>query len=141
AISETRELLKIAKKIAKEKKIKVKYINDRLYKRNGMENLSKIEVDEWIELFNNANYIVTNSFHGIAFSINFKKEFYMQYLPKGAKVNSRLKNVLQLFDLEDRQLENSSELNLENKIDYLKVNEILEHEKNKSKIFIQNIFR
>ena len=42
---------------------------------------------EFISLFNNAEYVITNSFHGTAFSINFNSNFY-ELLPESSGVNS-----------------------------------------------------
>ncbi len=124
-IAESKTTLSLAKKIAKERNLKIIYINDRLYKRNGMENRSKIGVNKWVELFLNASCIVTNSFHGVAFSINFKKDFYMQYLPEPAKVNSRLENILTTLDLTSRNIKDVKNFDIGETIDYSRVHEKL----------------
>ena len=138
-LAENKSIIKLAKKIAEEKNIKIIYINDRLFKKSGMNNVGKIDPAKWLSLFLNAEYIVTNSFHGVCFSINFHKEFYMQYLPEPAKVNSRLENILSLFDLSDRCIYNMSTLNLENKVDYTKVEKKLNEERKKSIDFLKTI--
>ncbi|QQX81805.1 polysaccharide pyruvyl transferase family protein [Shewanella sp. KX20019] len=103
-IAESKNTLSIAKSIAKEKGLEVIYISDRLFKRNGVITLSKVKVTDWISLFYYAEYIVTNSFHGIAFSIVFKKDFYVQFLPGRAKTNTRISTILNKFDLGNRLL-------------------------------------
>lgn len=103
-IAESKNTLSMAKSLAKEKGLEVIYISDRLYKRNGITNLSKVKVTDWVSLFYHAEYVVTNSFHGIAFSINFKKEFYVQFLPGRAKTNTRISTILNKFDLDERLL-------------------------------------
>ena len=135
-IAESNEIIELAKKIAKEKKIKIIYLNNRLFKLKGVDNRKKTEVNEWLSLFLNANCIVTNSFHGLAFSVNFEKEFFIQYLPKPAKVNSRLVNLLSLLQLNDRVVKNNTDLQ---KIDYEKVNTLLEKERRKSLLFIEKM--
>jgi hypothetical protein len=50
-------------------------------------------------LVHHARYVVTNSFHGTAFSIIFEKNFYLEL---SAKTNSRLTNIVKLLGLEDR---------------------------------------
>lgn len=74
---------------------------------------------EFITALANAEYVVTNSFHGTALSINLNKNFYVDFLKKGAKVNSRIENILDLFSLQDRVID-SKEIN--NKIDFDVVN-------------------
>ena len=48
-------------------------------------------VEEWLGLFMDAEYIITNSFHGMAFSVNFQKNFtsFIEGDPKSGR-NSRI---------------------------------------------------
>lgn len=82
---------------------------------------------EWLGLFTNAEYIVTNSFHGTAFSINLNKEFFVEVSAKRSRVaiQSRVHNLLNTFHLENRIIPDSIDKILDDKIDYLKVNEQL----------------
>ncbi|WP_040373720.1 polysaccharide pyruvyl transferase family protein, partial [Peribacillus psychrosaccharolyticus] len=137
-IAESKSIISLAKRVAKERNLKIIYISDRLYKSTGMDNRSKVGVDEWVNLFLNASFIVTNSFHGVAFSINFQKEFYMQYLPGNAKVNSRLENILELTGLKDRFVSDFEKINIDH-IDYSKVNKILQQEREKSIKYLKNV--
>lgn len=52
----------------------------------------------------NAAYVITNSFHGTAFSILYHKDFYTGLLRKPAGVNSRLENILGFFGLNSRKI-------------------------------------
>lgn len=133
-ISEDKKILKLAKKMAKETGKKIFYINDRIYKIKGVENLKKITPDKWVNLFLNADIIFTNSFHGIAFSINFNKQFYAYYLQGNLLANERLDNILSNFHLENR-LERS-EMNYFENIDYEKINKKLEALREKSIRFL-----
>ena len=54
---------------------------------------------EFVGWILNADLVVTSSFHATAFSILFRKEFYAVDLKAGP--DSRLKNVLEKFHLED----------------------------------------
>lgn len=62
---------------------------------------------EFLYMFDNAGVIVTNSFHGTAFAINFGKEFYT-IIPKSKSNNSRQKSILKLMNCEERMLEEGS---------------------------------
>ena len=57
---------------------------------------------DFVNAIANAEYVVTNSFHGTAFSIIFNKKFYVEFLKTDAKVNSRIENILHTFSLENR---------------------------------------
>jgi hypothetical protein len=59
---------------------------------------------QWLSYMANADYVVTNSFHGMAFSINFRKQFYYELPPKSSGVGSRLKDMAQKFDLTHREI-------------------------------------
>lgn len=61
---------------------------------------------DFVDAVFNAEYVVTNSFHGTAFSINFNKTFFVELLNKSADVNSRLVNILDVTDLSNREIHN-----------------------------------
>lgn len=91
---------------------------------------------EWLELFYNATFIVTDSFHGTAFSVNFNKPFYV--FAKNAKA-SRIVDLLDVLGLQNRLNPVSTDINLKMEIDYNSVNEKLEIERTKSIAFIEKI--
>lgn len=140
-IAESKKIITMAKKIAKERNLKIIYINDRWYKRRGMESRSKTSVNDFINLFLNADCVVTNSFHGICFSINFKKEFFVQLLPEPAKVNSRLENILNMFNLSDRRVEDLQTLKLMQPINYKVVHKKLNDERMKAKEYLNGVIK
>ena len=53
-----------------------------------------------INLFKNASFVISSSFHGAAFSINLKKNFYSIF-PKGVK-DERQESLLKIVGAEDR---------------------------------------
>lgn len=53
---------------------------------------------DFLALFRDADFVVSNSFHGTAFSIIFRKRF----LTYAAKYNARIENILALTGLEQR---------------------------------------
>ena len=95
--------------------------------------------EEFVELFMNAEYVLTNSFHGMAFSINFNKKFLVDLDTKSAQnTNSRLLNILELLDLTDRIVSEPQDISkMYEEIDYKKVNEILDIERQKSLSYLK----
>lgn len=96
---------------------------------------------EFINYIRNAEFVLTDSFHGVAFSIINKKQFYVFYRTKygsrGSR-NSRIDNILKLWQLESRlvnDLENNEGFD-EQSIDYIKVDAILENERKRSMKFL-----
>lgn len=56
---------------------------------------------EYLGLFLNASFVLTNSFHGTAFSVNFRKPFYT-ILPQHKPNNSRQEGLLSSMGLKKR---------------------------------------
>lgn len=99
------------------------------------QTFCNVNPSDFLSLMRNADFVVTNSFHGIAFSINLNKQFYA-YMPSGFK--SRLVSILELCGLEDRALsEEIAEDAISNAIDYGPVNRILEGERAKAIEFLK----
>jgi hypothetical protein len=88
-------------------------------------------VPEWLASFANADFVVTDSFHGMVFSIIFEKDFVV--IGNHNRGLDRFTSLLSLFGLEDRLLFSVKDFinNKIDSIDYNRVNEILE-ENNKS---------
>lgn len=88
---------------------------------------------EFLHLIEHASLVITNSFHGTAFSINFKRDFYT-ILPLRKRNNSRQRSLLELFGLTERLLVEDSPLPDVGKIsiDYSYANKRLQEERNKS---------
>ncbi len=92
---------------------------------------------EFLYLFDKAGFVVTNSFHGTAFSINFGKQFYT-IIPNGKSNNSRQKSILKLMGCEERLLVEGDEFpdDSELRVDNAPINRILEQERMKSIKFL-----
>lgn len=85
---------------------------------------------EFLSYFNNADYILTDSFHATVFSIIFNKKF--KNISPG-ETSTRITSILKLCGLEDRILKDFSDFeSIEKDIDYDKVNEIIKREREKS---------
>lgn len=88
-------------------------------------------LSEFLSLMVNASCIVTDSFHGTCFSINFGKQF-IESLPNNA-TDTRNQSILELIGLSDRILRDFDDYSLLDKIiDYGKVYEVLVVERRKS---------
>ncbi|NJO18208.1 MAG: polysaccharide pyruvyl transferase family protein [Thioploca sp.] len=62
---------------------------------------------EFIELFANASLVITNSFHGVCFSINFKKPFMVVHPMSGG---NRIESLLNLFGLQSRFINDEKDI-------------------------------
>lgn len=95
--------------------------------------------DEFIGLFAHAEYVVTNSFHGIAFSINMNRNFFAELQPPPAKRNSRLIGLLETAGLMDRLIEEGKNDKINDNINYDEVNKRMDIEREKSFKYLQTI--
>lgn len=75
--------------------------------------------------------MLTDSFHGTAFAINFNIQF-LEILPNN-KTGVRNQSILQLTGLQDRIVTDFNDFSMaEKRIDYIRVNKVLEEERVKS---------
>ena len=97
--------------------------------------------EEFIGWIQNAEFVLTDSFHATAFSIIFNKKF-MSFLKKGeGQGNSRIINLLRIFNLEDR-IGSLKNINLiKQSINYHTVNNIIKDEKDKAETYLNLLWR
>lgn len=127
-------LLHYAKQLSKKLNIRCVYIYG-----SFSENKNVIGPKQWLGYMLKAKVVVTNSFHGVAFSINFNKNFYVEITNKEFFLQSadRIYTILEMFNLNERVISNSD--NIIESIDYRTVNLILEKERKKSREFLRSI--
>lgn len=90
---------------------------------------------DWVKLISTADFVITDSFHGTAFSIIFNKQFYTIGNPERGM--ARFISILSLFGLQDRLIIQPISLNYED-IDYSSVNKKISHEREESMRFLIN---
>ncbi len=81
----------------------------------------------------NAEYVVTSSFHGVALSLYFEKEFYFK---STEYLSNRTLFLLEKFNLLDRYIIDLKFFNCKNKINYAKTRIELSEYSNKSKLWL-----
>lgn len=111
-LSQSDTIVKLAIKIGQEKKIPVYRICKRAFKvekDKGVVNLLDAGPSEFLYLIANASFIITNSFHGTAFSINFGIPFYTVVSAK-KKNNGRMESLLNYAGLEQRMIKDDVDI-------------------------------
>ena len=99
---------------------------------------------EFIALINNAECVFTDSFHGLAFSINFNKNFYIfdRDDETGTKsMNARITDTLEMFGLQKRHITNKNDILDNILVDFTNAHKILEQEKQKSINWLLNALK
>lgn len=104
------------KTIAKEKGLTPFYAS-----LTGKHSMS---IEQWLKSFIDAEYIVTDSYHGLVFSIIFNKPFYLLY--NEFRGNARFDSLLHVLNIKDQSY------------NWEEINSIIENERNKSIAFIKD---
>lgn len=93
-------------------------------------SIADMGIEEFVWCILNAKYIITDSFHAIALSINFGKNFYVYKRFNDSDIssqNSRIYDLINCFNLNNNiETDENSLSNISHKIDYKKVNDKLE---------------
>ncbi len=132
-LGDNEEHVRYAKQLSKGTGYKLIAINT---KYGRIKDLDVVYGDpfDFVELVNNASYVLTDSFHGVAFSINLEKQFVVFKRFKDDDLisqNSRIYNILEKTNLKDRLISADESISFvqNNKIDYDKVIPLLEKER------------
>lgn len=136
AIGDSSFVLEIARKLSDKSGLPIYCISSTQKKLPHVSKKIMATPLEFLKLFRNAKYVVTNSFHGTAFSIIFEKEFWSC---STNIANSRLKSILRIAGLENRLLlkNDISNVIFDNKIDYSKTKSNIETSVANSKRYLQ----
>lgn len=121
--------ISLAKKIAKKLNCDVVFISNQYKKHEEIKySLNNVGPREFVWLFDNASFVVTNSFHGTTFSIIFRKDFYSIYKKSNPY---RVANLLKKINLTERLIAEEKDANVNQlPVDYQKskqqIDEMLE---------------
>lgn len=92
---------------------------------------------DFLSLMYYADYVVTNSFHGTAFSVNLNKQFWV-YAP--SMFSSRVSSFIRLLGLDNRMIDGDiAENAIDDNINYEKVNQILDIERTRAMSFLKDL--
>ncbi|MBY8111686.1 polysaccharide pyruvyl transferase family protein [Vibrio fluvialis] len=89
----------IAQQVADKYNLKVRTITTGASWRHGKDIETEVSPTEFVSLFSDAKFVITTSYHGLAFSINFGVQFVCLKVKGG--VNNRALSLLNVLNLED----------------------------------------
>jgi len=130
------EIIKLANRIAAEKGYKViSYSKVKNY-NNAIKSFRYASPEEFLGLIRNSEFILSTSFHGVAFALIYNKPFYaVPHTTRGTRVI----DLLNMFNLGERIVYTSSEVNeVLYAVDYSEVNEIIRESKELSIKYLKN---
>lgn len=123
----------IAKKIAKQRNLKIRFINAG-YNRNSFNKKSIVDCgpEDFLVLLKNADFVCTDSFHGTSFSTILNKDF-LCFDTKRNVTDFRRRDLLHKLDL-DKQYVLVENFNYDiDNIDFMRLNNLIEKYSDESK--------
>lgn len=122
-----------ARKLAQKYGLKIVQIN-RINNRYHTDKLyPAISPTEFLSLVKNAQYVITNSFHAVAFSIIMEKQFWVIKLKA---LSSRIDSILKIVQLENR-IYSDLQTDFSERIDYDKIGKLLSAKREESFEFLK----
>ena len=107
---------------------------------HGLKYIYPPSIESWLRHIASAKFVITDSFHGVAFCLIFQKEFVVITADTGK--NSRLMDILDTLGLLDRYYSDCDKIDyaqiIDSQIDYSKVNNILQKKRDDSWTFLRD---
>lgn len=96
-----------------------------------------VGLEDFISLIFGAQVVITNSFHGTAFSLMFEKEVYiLKRYNKTLSNDFRFENIRKVCDLPNRMVSDISDIYEMQNVDYGSVREKIREEREKSMLYL-----
>lgn len=92
----------------------------------GLEESYSVSIEQWLNNIRCSSLVITDSFHGVVFSIIFNRPFL--FLGNGRRGNLRIESLLRMLEID---------ANGTTHIDWNKTNDIVRHEVEQSKDFLR----
>lgn len=131
-----------AEKLGEQRGLPTYYIVTRPEYNKKENALKDISPEQFLWLLHHATYVVTDSFHGSMFSINFKKEFFSfakrETIESTGIDNDRIMDFLSYFHIEDRFI-NDGEFRIPTELDYSAIEEQLSSMRSSSYEYLKGI--
>ena len=140
-LDQTEDIKNYISKVESELGEKAYEVMPRKFDKNFHKNKSNYvfpSLLQWLRAFEDAEYVIADSFHGCVFSIIFNKPFIA--IGNKERGMARFHSLLKLFNLEDRLVFDVNNINqdiLKIPIDWDAVNKTLEEQKELSQIFLK----
>lgn len=134
--NQTEEFKKFVNQVAKEKNLQILNLLDPLDK-----NIYCVDPSEFVYLINNADVMVTDSFHGAVFSIIMKTPFVIfERQDSHVSMNSRIETLVSTFKMASRLSCNINSVDDVFNINFEHIDGILEYERNKAIQYLKQAF-
>lgn len=141
-LGEKKVIGEYANRMGKELGIPVYYIMTRPSSCQYSNVLKDVGAAEFLWLIDNCEYLVTDSFHGTIFAINFHKQVIAFDKHEGNMYdNGRIKDVLSSYGMEQCYMTDSLNKEFPKAINYCAVDEILQNRRKLSLDYLESIIK
>lgn len=142
SLSMPKEIIDYANNLSVKTGFKIIYFTlDNLFTMKNRKNTVTGTPIEFLNYLKNAEYVVTNSFHGTAFSIILNKDFFVLKNSNPKHDNSRLENVMNEFGLSNRLLAANNFIYPLEKINFNNINENMDKLRESSLTYIDELLK
>jgi hypothetical protein len=125
----------IVEDTAKKYKLKIYTVNQNI--KYATKNFYKKGPETFLSLIHGATYVVSNSFHAVAFSLIFNKLFFV--VDRNEKINTRMRDIMNYVGLSNLHLQYNEYKTFDTvTIDYGSVDEIMQLKIKESQAFLIN---
>lgn len=124
-IKNSPKLTEYARKLATEKNIEL------ISNKNDFKFFLHCSPNDFLSWINNAEYIVTNSFHATVFSLQFHKQFVSQTFDDEGTEKKRISGLLKNIDCLNRSF-NDEKVNIDEQINWETIDSKIDEMKNQS---------
>lgn len=105
--------------------------------KHTIEEKIQMPVEHWLQGFNQAEFVITDSFHACVFSILFKKQFFV--FGNEERGMTRYMSLFQMLGIKDRFIKNLNDIQHMSDIDYSQVEVCLNQLREHSVAFLMNV--
>ncbi len=137
-IASERAVFEKAKKLSEKYGLPVYFINQSTHIEKGFENLFDVSVEDFIDLIANAHTVITTSYHGLIFSILYRKNFYIGVSNMKNNFNSRIETLLGHIELSVEDVATGNE-ERRSELDFYKIESLIDKKRQASKKVLENI--
>lgn len=130
-----KQMIQYAVNLGKEKGLPVYYLNNKHLPIKGLKYAKPVGADGFVSLIKNAEYVVTNSFHGAAFSVIYHKKLIVEHETERNR-NIRSEELLNMLGLKNREIGSGLITLPDGEIDWNYVDDVLSEHRSKSKEYL-----
>jgi len=134
------EAILYAREYAKKKSVDIIWVSNGIKPYPGIKIKRFVSVEKWISYMQNAELILTNSYHGLSLAVNFERNFRLFPLKENQAGNTRMFSLLNMLNLSEYiYRKETPEPN--DRIPWDAVHKLLEEKREFSKEYIKAIIK